>query len=36
MALGWSRQEILSLTHHERLRWIKQVNRIHKRLNAGN
>jgi hypothetical protein len=28
VALGWSRAEILSMTHRERARWVEQVNRI--------
>ena len=28
--LGWSREEILSMTHLERAEWVQTVNRIHK------
>jgi hypothetical protein len=27
-ALGWSYQEIMTFTHHERLRWVRTVNQI--------
>lgn len=30
--LGWSHTEILAMTHHERARWVKQVNRMNARL----
>lgn len=33
VGLGWSHDEILALPHHERLRWVEQVNRINARYN---
>ncbi|MBZ0301798.1 MAG: hypothetical protein K8J31_18770 [Anaerolineae bacterium] len=33
VGLGWSYHEILALTHQERARWVRQVNRIHNRHN---
>jgi hypothetical protein len=29
--LGWSQEEILSMTHRERARWVKQVNKMNRR-----
>jgi len=29
--LGWGRTEILTMTHHERLRWVKHVSRLNVR-----
>jgi hypothetical protein len=29
--LGWSHQEIMNMTHSERGRWVKQLNRINSR-----
>jgi hypothetical protein len=31
--LGWGMEEILSLTHAERARWVQQVNRMNSRAN---
>jgi hypothetical protein len=31
--LGWSYDAIMSFTHQERARWIKQVNRMNERQN---
>lgn len=31
--MHWSREEVLSLNHLERLRWCKEVSRINTRLN---
>jgi hypothetical protein len=33
--LGWARDEILSLTHAERARWVEQVNRINAQHNQA-
>jgi hypothetical protein len=33
VGLGWSHQEILSLTHQERARWVQQINRMNTRRN---
>jgi uncharacterized protein DUF6760 len=35
IGLGWGRDEILALTHHERGRWVEQVNRINARNNQN-
>ena len=32
VGLGWSHAEILAMTHQERARWVKQVNRMNVRL----
>ncbi|MBQ0896688.1 hypothetical protein KBX37_26960 [Micromonospora sp. U56] len=31
----WSQQEILDLTHEERLRYVEQIARINTRMNEG-
>ncbi|GAA1343151.1 DUF6760 family protein [Saccharothrix algeriensis] len=31
----WSREEILDLEHHERLRWVREIARINTRVNEG-
>lgn len=31
--LGWHHDEIMSMTHSERARWVQQVNRINTRRN---
>jgi hypothetical protein len=33
VGLGWSYNEILSLTHRERAQWVQQINRINTRYN---
>ena len=33
--LGWAHDEILSLTHAERARWVEQVNHINARHNQA-
>ncbi|GAA4525403.1 MULTISPECIES: DUF6760 family protein [Amycolatopsis] len=31
----WSRDEILDLEHHERIRWVEQIAGINTRINEG-
>ncbi|MDY6969457.1 MAG: DUF6760 family protein [Spirochaetota bacterium] len=32
---NWSKQEIFEMTHHERKRWISEIARINRIINAN-